>query len=125
MFEIFLGLSIAVAVLLSAVYYFFCAREIGKLTAEFKSVVDAQDVATALKSSELLAPVWKNFCKSGIAKLLSGVESAFVTSLVGISCAIAYGFVHHRLLRNFRNNLRRMNDRLDEIYPSRNVQHAD
>lgn len=40
--------------------------------------------------------------KAGVAKLLSGVESAFVTSLVGIAGALIYSGVHHQLIKNFQ-----------------------
>lgn len=39
--------------------------------------------------------------QNSIKKLLSGVESAFVTSLVGIAGALIYSGVHHQLIKNF------------------------
>lgn len=60
--------------------------------------------------------------KSGIAKLLSGVESAFVTSLVGIGCAILYSVAHHWLMKNFQGNVRRLADKLDEKFPRRSAE---
>lgn len=60
--------------------------------------------------------------KSGIAKLLSGVESAFVTSLVGIGCAILYSVAHHLLMKNFQDNVRRLADNLDEKFPRRSAE---
>ena len=55
--------------------------------------------------------------KNGIAKLLSGVESAFVTSLVGIGAALIYGGIHYWLLKNFRGNVQRLTEKLDEKFP--------
>ena len=55
--------------------------------------------------------------KGGIAQLLSGVESAFVTSLVGIACAIIYSFIHHALLKNFQSKVNTLAEKLDEIFP--------
>ena len=55
--------------------------------------------------------------KSGIAKLLSGVESAFVTSLVGIFFAIIYSVIHHCLMKNFHGNVQKLADKLDENFP--------
>ena len=55
--------------------------------------------------------------KSGIAKLLSGVESAFVTSLVGIFFAIIYSVIHHQLMKNFYGNVQKLADKLDENFP--------
>ena len=60
--------------------------------------------------------------KSGIAKLLSGVESAFVTSLVGIGCAIIYSVVHHWLMKNFQGNLQTLAEKLDEKFPRRSAE---
>lgn len=57
--------------------------------------------------------------KAGIANLLSGVETAFVTSLVGISCALIYTVAHHLLMKNFRQKLAQLSARLDEIFPRR------
>ncbi|MBR7025719.1 MAG: anti-phage defense ZorAB system ZorA [Selenomonadaceae bacterium] len=55
--------------------------------------------------------------KGGIAKLLSGVESAFVTSLVGIFFAIVYSVIHHCLMKNFYGNVQKLADKLDENFP--------
>lgn len=55
--------------------------------------------------------------KTGIAKLLSGVESAFVTSLVGIFCAIIYSVAHHWLVKNFQVNAKSLAEKLDEVFP--------
>ena len=60
--------------------------------------------------------------KGGIAKLLSGVESAFVTSLVGIFCAIVYSFIHHLLMKNFQGNIDALASKLDETFPRRSAE---
>lgn len=60
--------------------------------------------------------------KNGIAKLLSGVESAFVTSLVGIFCAIVYSVAHHQLLKNFQGNVKSLAEKLDEMFPRRSAE---
>lgn len=60
--------------------------------------------------------------KNGIAKLLSGVESAFVTSLVGIFCAIVYSVAHHQLLKNFQGNVKSLAEKLDEVFPRRSAE---
>ena len=60
--------------------------------------------------------------KDGIKKLLSGVESAFVTSLVGIGCAIVYSVVHHWLIKKFQGNVHRLAYELDEKFPRRSVE---
>ena len=60
--------------------------------------------------------------KVGIAKLLSGVETAFVTSLVGIFCAIIYSVGHHWLMKNFQSSVQNLTDKLDEIFPRRSAE---
>lgn len=60
--------------------------------------------------------------KGGIANLLTGVESAFVTSLVGIGAAIVYSIVHHYLIVKLQKNIRTLTDKLDENFPRRSVE---
>ena len=60
--------------------------------------------------------------KNSIAKLLSGVEKAFVTSLVGIACALIYSGVHYWLLKNFQENVKALTEKLDEIFPRRSAE---
>ena len=60
--------------------------------------------------------------KSGIANLLSGVETAFVTSLIGISCALIYSGFHHWLIKSFQENVKSLNEKLDEIFPRRSAE---
>lgn len=60
--------------------------------------------------------------QSGIVKLLSGVESAFVTSLVGILCAIVYNAAHHWLMKNFQSEVKSLTEKLDETFPRRSAE---
>ena len=60
--------------------------------------------------------------QDGIKNLLSGVKSAFVTSLVGIGCALVYSVAHHHLMKNFQGNVQRLADKLDEKFPRRSVE---
>ena len=60
--------------------------------------------------------------QEGIKQLLSGVESAFVTSLVGIFCAIIYSFIHHGLIKKFQGNVQNLADKLDEKFPRCSVE---
>lgn len=60
--------------------------------------------------------------KGSIQQLLSGVKTAFITSLVGIGGAIAYSFVHHNLLKNLQANVKRLTDKLDENFPRRSIE---
>lgn len=60
--------------------------------------------------------------KNSIADLLSGVNTAFVTSLVGIGAAVVYSFAHHLLLKTLQGNVQSLTDKLDEIYPRRTVE---
>ena len=60
--------------------------------------------------------------KNSIAELLSGVKTAFITSLVGIAGGLVYSLAHHRLLVRLGENVQRLTNNLDEIYPRRNVE---
>ena len=60
--------------------------------------------------------------KTGIAELLSGVNTAFVTSLVGIAGGLVYSGFHHSLLIKLGKNVKSLTDKLDEIYPRRTVE---
>lgn len=60
--------------------------------------------------------------KTSIAQLLSGVETAFVTSLVGIGAALIYSGVHHYLLVKLQKNIQTLADKLDETFPRRSVE---
>ena len=60
--------------------------------------------------------------KGGIAQLLSGVESAFVTSLVGIFCALVYSFIHHALMKSFQSKVNALAEKLDETFPRYSVE---
>lgn len=182
---------VGVAILVVA-YWGFCAGKIWSIRSQIKRVLAAEDIVAALKESDSLAPLWKNFSdtltrtpdaaysttdaaeffspqiltrgmnmtfwqsyggiftglgilgtfagltfglqgvdmtsgdievlKDGIKNLLSGVESAFVTSLVGIGGAIVYSVVHHWLMANFHGNIKRLTDKLDEKFPRRSAE---
>ncbi len=60
--------------------------------------------------------------KGGIAQLLSGVESAFVTSLVGIGAALVYSVAHHFLVKNFQSNVQRLAEEIDKKFPRRSAE---
>ena len=63
-----------------------------------------------------------NVLKDGIKNLLSGVESAFVTSLVGIGGGIVYSVAHHKLIVEFHDKIARLTDALDEKFPRRSAE---
>lgn len=60
--------------------------------------------------------------KDSIATLLSGVNTAFVTSLVGIGAALGYSGAHHALLKSFQGNVQKLADKLDEEFPRRSIE---
>lgn len=60
--------------------------------------------------------------KDGIAQLLSGVETAFVTSLVGIGAALIYSSFHYYLMKNFQSKVNALAKNLDEKFPRRSVE---
>lgn len=57
--------------------------------------------------------------KGGISELLSGVRSAFYTSLGGIGIALAYNVIHNRILKGVQVELSLLTDKIDEMYPRR------
>lgn len=63
-----------------------------------------------------------NVLRDSIAQLLSGVETAFVTSLVGIFFAIVYSWVHHNLLTKFQGNVQNLADNLDGQFKRRSAE---
>jgi len=185
-------ISVIVAGILFAAYYFLCAGKISAVNTEIERILNAQDIAAALKESKPLESAWKAFAnsltkandvhystvdaseffsvatlmqglnmtfwqsyggiftglgilgtfagltfglygvdmtsgdidtlKNSIADLLSGVNTAFITSLVGIGAAVVYSFAHHLLLKTLQGNVQRLTDKLDEIYPRRTVE---
>ena len=55
--------------------------------------------------------------KAGIAELLSGVQFAFITSLIGIILAIFYGPFHNGRINAFRKNVQSLSDLVEEMFP--------
>ena len=60
--------------------------------------------------------------KDGIKNLLSGVESAFVTSLVGIFFGLVYSVAHHKLIVALHDKIAQLTDALDEKFPRRSAE---
>ena len=194
--------SIVIAAILFAAYYFKCAREISAVNTAIDSTLknlesaqefhDIDEADAVFAGNERLASVWKNFrgtltqtrdgifsstdaaeffspqnftrdmnmtfwqsyggiftglgilgtfggliyglsgvdmtsgdievLKTGIANLLSGVEKAFVTSLVGIFCAIVYSVFHHKLLKDFHANVQTLATALDKKFPCKTAE---
>lgn len=59
---------------------------------------------------------------SSITGLLGGMSTAFVTSLIGIVCAIPAGFVYHKQMDEFQGQVDALADQLDAIFPRTNVE---
>ncbi len=59
---------------------------------------------------------------SSITGLLGGMSTAFVTSLIGIFCAIPAGFIYHRQMDEFQGQVDAVADQLDAIFPRTNVE---
>ena len=55
--------------------------------------------------------------KTGITKLLSGVQLAFVTSLFGIFFAIGYGYWHNDTIKKFKEKVQELSDLIEEMFP--------
>lgn len=60
--------------------------------------------------------------KGGIASLLSGVQSAFITSLVGIFAAIVYNPLHNGVVNGFKKDVRRLALLVEEMFPRRTAE---
>lgn len=61
--------------------------------------------------------------KNGITKLLSGVQLAFVTSLVGIFFAIGYGYWHNDTIKKFKEKVQKLSDLVEEMFPRGTAEH--
>ena len=61
--------------------------------------------------------------KSGITELLSGVQFAFITSLVGIFIAIFYGPLHNKVIQNFKIKVQKLSNLIEEIFPRRTAEY--
>lgn len=59
---------------------------------------------------------------NSIADLLGGMSTAFVTSLIGIACAIVAGYKYHKLMDDFRGKVEDMADQLDVIFQRTTVE---
>ncbi len=55
--------------------------------------------------------------KSGIAELLSGVQFAFITSLIGIILAIFYGPFHNGRVNQFRKSVQHLSNLIEGMFP--------
>ncbi|MBR2216066.1 MAG: anti-phage defense ZorAB system ZorA [Selenomonadaceae bacterium] len=60
--------------------------------------------------------------KEGISGLLSGVQSAFVTSLMGIGVALVYNFYHHRHISLFKTNVQSFTTEIERLFPRRTAE---
>ena len=60
--------------------------------------------------------------KDGIGRLLGGISVAFMTSLIGILCALAYGAVHHHYTAALENSIAVFADRIETMYPRRTAE---
>ena len=59
---------------------------------------------------------------SSISGLLGGMSTAFVTSLIGIICAIPAGFFYHRQMDAFQGEVEDLADMMDEIFQRTNME---
>ena len=60
--------------------------------------------------------------KNGIASLLSGVQSAFITSLLGIGAAIAYSLWHNSHVNKFQRHIKELASLIEEMFPRRTAE---
>lgn len=55
--------------------------------------------------------------KEGIGNLLNGIYIAFITSLIGIVCAILYGIVHQRYIERLQKTVTEFSEHVEKMYP--------
>lgn len=55
--------------------------------------------------------------KEGIGNLLNGIYIAFITSLIGIVCAILYGIVHQRHIERLQKAVIEFSEHVEKMYP--------
>lgn len=60
--------------------------------------------------------------KESIGNLLSGIYIAFLTSLLGIFCAIVYGFVHQNFIENLQKAVENFCVTAEKMYPCRTTE---
>ena len=58
-----------------------------------------------------------NVLKEGISGLLSGVQSAFLTSLFGIIAAIFHGFYHNKQIKGLKTNILSLSIEIEKLFP--------
>lgn len=57
--------------------------------------------------------------KAGIGNLLSGISTAFLTSVIGILCALGFNFFHNKCVIKVKDNLIAIVEILEDMYPRR------
>ena len=60
--------------------------------------------------------------KEGISGLLSGVQSAFITSLIGIFIGLIYGFFHNHSISNLRQNIKSLCETIENLFPRKTTE---
>ncbi len=63
-----------------------------------------------------------NTLSSSISSLLSGMSTAFVTSLFGIVCAIPCGYFYSKQMETFRGKVAQVAEQLDSIFVRKNLE---
>lgn len=64
----------------------------------------------------------QNISNKEIAALVSGMNTAFFTSLVGILAAIIFNFLHKNLMENLNATIKKLNDNLEGFFISKNTE---
>lgn len=57
--------------------------------------------------------------KASIGNLLSGISTAFLTSVMGVLCALLFNWLHNRCITNVKDNLSVIVEMLEDMYPRR------
>lgn len=60
--------------------------------------------------------------RSGIEKLLSGTQTAFMTSVVGLILALSYNLFNNWICRPYTKKRQELIDRLNDLFPTRSIE---
>ena len=60
--------------------------------------------------------------KEGISHLLSGIGTAFITSIVGIGAALLFHFFHSSVVKSLNQAINKIADRMEELFPRKSAE---
>ncbi len=60
--------------------------------------------------------------KKGIGTLLGGMNTAFVTSLIGLACALFFNYAHSKMVKRFEDAVTGLAGNIDGLFPIRTAE---